>query len=455
MLDLEGDHLAARASQNVFPIRTPVAIALAVRYGVRPRGAPWVHYARLGGTAEDKCVALQEMHKIADVEWLPAPAEGGEPLRHSPRSSFFTWPALTDLFPWQTSGAQLKRTWPIGVAPEVLRARWQRLLALPLHERAVAFGPTRDRRVDSAPPDLLQAGWRLRPLSELPPDAACVEPVRYAYRAFDRQWVLPDARLGDFPRPALWKVSGPRQIFLTTMLTNVLGSGPAAVATALVPDLDHFRGSFGARGVIPLWCNDEASQPNVSIALLGRLSDQYGLEVDAPALMAYCYALLNAPAYTRRFEAELRTPGPRVPFTGDAAIFARGVSLGEALIGQHTYAHVQAGEANESRPIGPRYPTSFHYDPDSAALVVGEGRVGPVCQAAWDYRVSGYPVLAGWLRQRISKRGRSLLDAIQPTSWTPDLSRELLELIWLLEATLITQPSLDELLEEAISGSSL
>src|SRR2546430_708902 len=123
-------------------------------------------------------------------------------------------------------------------SPDVLRRRWQRLLELPPQERLRAFGPTRDRDLSCTPADLLDPNARLPPLRELREGAVCLEPVRYAYRSFDRQWVLPDARLGDFMRPGLWRIAGPRQTFLTSLLTNVLGSGPAAVATAYVPDLD-------------------------------------------------------------------------------------------------------------------------------------------------------------------------------------------------------------------------
>src|SRR6202011_2107898 len=117
---------------------------------------------------------------------------------------------------------------------------------------------------------------RLPALSTLEPGTACIEPLRYAYRSFDRQWVLPDARLGDFMRPALWRIASPHQIFLTSLLTNVLGPGPAAVATALVPDLDHFRGSFGGRAVIPLWRDPGATIPNVADGLLDDLAQLYG-----------------------------------------------------------------------------------------------------------------------------------------------------------------------------------
>ena len=112
--------------------------------------------------------------------------------------------------------------------------------------------------------------------------------------------------------------------FQKRMLTNVMGPGPAAVATSLVPDMDHFRGSFGARAVIPLWCNASGTQPNVADGLLDRLSEGLGLRISAEMLLAYCYAVLGTRGYVADLmngmlildtsKIQARTPGaqPRV-----------------------------------------------------------------------------------------------------------------------------------------------
>ena len=233
------------------------------------------------------------------------------------------------------------------------------------------------------------------------------------------------------------------------MLTNVLGPGPAAVATRYVPDLDHFRGSFGARGVIPLWLDAEATRPNVARAWLDRLAERYGREISAPELMAYCYAVLSAPSYTRRFAEELRTPGPRVPLPLEAASFQRGVTLGQELLAIHTYraghARRGAGPARDWQglAIGLRL-----RDCHGAAVWLGDGRIGPVSDEVWAYSVSGYRVVNGWLRRRLRRRGKSPLDAIGPARWDATLTRELLELLWLVEATLAAGPALDALLDD-------
>ncbi len=448
VIDLEGDHRAARPSSNVFPIRTPVTIALGVRYGASSPTTPaGVHYTRIEGNAAAKLAALDGVRRLEDLEWRTAGADWTAPLVPSVSGAYVRWPALTDLFPWHSSGVQLKRTWPIGLTTDVLGTRWRRLLQS--SDRDAVLGTTRDRTSRSRPPDALD-GTRLAPLDELPQDAPCPKPVRYAYRPFDRRWLLPDARLGDFLRPALWRAHGPRQVYLTTMLTNVLGPGPAAIATAWVPDLDHFRGSFGARGVIPLWRDAAAASPNVSQEWLRRLGEVYGWEVTAPELMGYCYAVLAGRGYTQVFEDALRTPGPRVPLTRNPALFRQGVALGQRLLAVHTYRHVEVGRCRVISTFGEAYPTAFQYEDE--VLTIGEGAVEPVPREVWDYRVSGYRVLPGWIRRRVQPRAGSELDRVQPATWTDVLTRELLELVWLLETTLRMEPDLNALLENVRSG---
>jgi hypothetical protein len=450
LVDLEGDQLAARQTDNVFPIRTPVAIALGVRYAEpRRERAALVHYARLAGDRAAKLAALERVRSVGSLAWRRTTGPTFVPRAGQ---TYATWPKLTDLFPWQVSGAQIKRTWPIGPTPDVLRQRWHELVRLAPADRMRVFGPTRDRGVHSTPADLVCGETRLKPLFSLTADDACLEPVRYAYRSFDRQWVLPDARLGDFMRPALWRVAGPRQVFVTSLLTNVLGAGPAAVATTLVPDLDCFRGSFGARAVIPLWRDAAGSAPNVDGHWLRRLTQRYGFEVTPGALLAYCYALLATRGYVVRFAEELRTPGARIPLTSDPALFRRAASLGERALALHTFRQVPPGQAGCLAEPGGAYPRTFSYDARGELLRLGDGSFGPITRETWDYRVSGLRVLPGWLRRRMPRTGKSPLDAIGPTAWSPVLSGELLELVWMLEATLAIEPVLDRALEEIVSG---
>ena len=75
--------------------------------------------------------------------------------------------------------------------------------------------------------------------------------------------------------------------------------------------------------------------------------------------------------------------------------------------------------------------------------------------AVWEFSVSGYDVLKGWLAFRMKARsGRksSPLDDIRPEAWDVSLSQELRELLWVLEATVQMQPQLNAVLARVVAG---
>ncbi|MBV9168756.1 MAG: DNA methyltransferase, partial [Chloroflexi bacterium] len=455
VLDLGGDGRGARPSDNVFEIRSPVAVTMGVRFGCASPDPARVWFARLDGTRAEKLDALDRVRVVRDIAWREV--DGGPQAAFVGRrvTRYHSWPLLTELFPLQLSGCQMKRTWPVAPTRAAVLQRWQTLLEFEGADRERAFQVTRDRSCASTPPGLFDGAPRQPALATLETGGAPPQVVRYAYRSFDRQWLLADSRLGDFMRPRLWRMAGPRQIFLTSLLTGVLGDGPAAVATALVPDLDHFRGSFGGRAVIPLWLDFEGTQPNVDARACDVLSDRLGIAVSPEDLLAYCYALLSSSAYARRFHEELLEPGPRVPVDVSVTAFARGVELGRELLWFHTFGtRILAGRALHGRAaciVAPSQPTCFRYDEGEQRLHLGNGMFGPVEPGLWSFGVSGLRVLPSWLGYRtLPAKHPSLLDDIRPV-WTEAATHELLELLWVLEGTLALQPELETLLDEVVA----
>jgi predicted helicase len=70
IIDLGGDSRGQRSSENVFDIRTPVAIAVGIRYSQQQTEAPantW--YARLAGTRATKLQALAEVTEFSSLNW--------------------------------------------------------------------------------------------------------------------------------------------------------------------------------------------------------------------------------------------------------------------------------------------------------------------------------------------------------------------------------------------------
>ncbi|MGD1088343.1 MAG: type ISP restriction/modification enzyme [Verrucomicrobiota bacterium] len=258
-------------------------------------------------------------------------------------------------------------------------------------------------------------------------------------------------------------------MYFTSLITGVLGLGPAATISALVPDLHYFCGR-GGKDVIPLWRNAEATQANLARGLLDALNPRLG-EVTAEDLFAYCYALLTIPAFVEMFWEELTVPGPRVPVTCDRDLFRQAVCLGRKLIWLHTYGErfvpprqsrgqVPQGRARARRGVPDTpdcYPEGFSYNEASQTLHVGEGEFSPVSKAVLDFSVSGLQVVHSWLSYRMkggAGRSSSPLDEIRPTCWTAEMSGELLELLWVLEATVAMFPELKQTLEAVIAGET-
>jgi len=468
ILDLGGEGRGTRKSDNVFAIQTPVAIAVAVRRGKPKKDRPAaVHYSRIEGTREAKLAALSAVADFASVKWTRCSDGWQAPFRPSGKGRYFDWPLLTDLMPWQHSGLQFKRTWPICPDPETLGTRWRALLRS--RDLRAAFKETRDRKVNAEYPPLVQTEERKRSLSEASRSSTLPRIERYAYRSFDRQWVLADNRLGDFLRPDLWRVHGQRQAYLTSLFSQPLGNGPALTSSAVMPDLDHFRGSYGAKAAIPLYRNAAATEPNVLAGLLDLLGKAYRRKVTPEEFLAYIYSLLAQPAFTARYAKELETRELRVPITKDTALFAKVRDAGARLLWLHTYGerfvpkgkqhgHIPSGAAKcvKAVPGDPAdYPDSFNYSDATQTLHVGDGQFRPVAREVFDFEVSGLKVVQSWLKYRMKKgagKKSSPLDDIRPERWPSQFTTELLELLWVLEATVEGYPEQARLLE-AVTAS--
>ncbi|MEZ5182204.1 MAG: type ISP restriction/modification enzyme [Acidimicrobiales bacterium] len=90
-----------------------------------------------------------------------------------------------------------------------------------------------------------------------------------------------------------------------THLDEALGAGPAVTATPYVPDLHYFRGSYGAKDVMPLYRDRRGKDPNVTNGLLEVIAEALGAEVEPEHLLAYVYGLAGSSAFTDRFTDEL------------------------------------------------------------------------------------------------------------------------------------------------------
>jgi hypothetical protein len=170
--------------------------------------------------------------------------------------------------------------------------------------------------------------------------------------------------------------------------------------------LHHFRGSYGAREIFPLYRDADATAPNIAPGLLDLLEAAYGQTVTPEDFLAYVYGVLAQPAYTERYAEELETRELRVPITRNAALFADVRDIGAKLLWLHTYgdryvpkdrhrAQIPKGSARCTKPIpgnAANYPESYEFNEATKTLHVGAGAFAPVEPEVYNFEVSGLKV---------------------------------------------------------------
>ncbi|HUX02322.1 MAG: type ISP restriction/modification enzyme [Phycisphaerae bacterium] len=468
VLDLGGEGRGTRKSQNVFAIQTPVAIAVTARYGKADRDTPAkVHFARIEGTRQEKLKALYAIQEFATLTWQDCPDDWHAPFRPAGGGAYFDWPLLIDVLPWQHSGIECKRTWPIAPDEGTLRRRWRALLKA--SDRAVLFRETGDRTVAGTYAVAITPEGSSKRIADLPANAATPPIVQCGFRSFDRQRIIADARLMSRPRPDLWAAHGEGQVYLTTLLNHPLGGGPALTSCCDIPDRHHLRGSYGGKDVIPLYRDAAGKEANILPGLLDVLTKEYWRKVTPEDFLAYVYGLLAQPAFTDRFAEELGTRELRVPLTKDAGLFAKIQDVGARLLWLHTYGQrfvpkgkhlgqVPKGKARCTKPVPggtAAYPEKYEYNDATHTLHVGDGEFAPVAPEVYEFEVSGLKVVQSWLGYRKKEpKGKksSPLDKINPDKWPTEFTTELLELLWVLEATLAEYPAQAKLLSAVVKG---
>ncbi len=474
IIDLGGEGRGTRRSDNVFAIQTPVAIAVALRSQRPDYDEPArIHYARIEGERHAKLARLDDIADFVEVNWQDCPDGWHAPFRPAGTGDYFAWPLVKDLFPWQQPGVKTHRPWLIAESEETLVKRWKALLYA--SDRAEAFHENGERRVNSV---RLSTGALPGNVADLPENAPIPPVHRYAFRSFDRQHIIADIGLMIRPRPPLWQAHGDpaqtKQMYMTTLMNHPLGAGPGATACSHIPDMHHYRGSYGGKDVVPLYRAADASEANILPGLLDLLAEAYHRIVTPEDFLAYVYGVLAHPAFTARFHKELEKRELRVPMTKDALLFEQARHIGARLLWLHTYGErfVPDGQRRGVVPPGMArcigaisgdadgYPESYEYNDATRSLRVGDGGFAPVTPEVFEFEVSGLKVVQSWLKYRMKNgagRKSSPLDDIRPERWTSQLTTELLELLWVLEATVSGYPEqaalLDDLLASACFGA--
>ncbi|MDD4919030.1 MAG: N-6 DNA methylase [candidate division Zixibacteria bacterium] len=471
-------------------VQQPICIVLASRSPRSRDDAPaHVRFQALPrGHRLAKFKALQAI-RLKNSEWTDCPTDWRAPFLPASTGAWSTYPKLEDLFVYNGSGVMPGRTWIIAPDAESLEHRWDKLVHAGDDEKEVLFHPHEskgklgDRHSRRVVKDGLP-GYRANPKPVADERGAVLPPVRYGFRSFDRQWIIPDNRVINRPNPELWAVRSDRQVYLTALSRTSPLNGPALTVTGHLPDLDHYKGSFGGR-IFPLWADGEGIASNIRSALLSFLSQRLGRAVTAEDMVPYIVAVAAHPAFTSRFQEDMSTPGLRIPITADRDTFNQAAELGRKIIWLHTFGERMADPEN-GRPASPPrlprermphvpkegaipqtaadMPDSINYDVNRNRLLVGKGYVENVDPRVWNYEVSGKQVLVQWFSYRKANRDRPIIGDrrppsplcdIQPDCWLAEYTTELINVLNVLGLLVEAEPAQAGLLEKICAGPTI
>ncbi|MBM4030392.1 MAG: DNA methyltransferase [Planctomycetes bacterium] len=427
VLDLHGNALKRETcpdgspDKNVFDIRQGVAIALFVKRGGRKKEPASVRHAELWGTRARKFHWLSE-HDRSCTTWrelLPrSPSYLFVPRDDRRQAAFRSFPSLPGLLPINSVGIVTARDhltihWTPADA-------WRTVTVFSRMDPEIArkgyrLGrDARDWKVALAQKDLLDSGPHRQNV------------VTILYRPFDTRHTYYTGRSRGFlcmPRPEVMREMLQDNLAIVAP-KRVEHVGPWQHALVSSCATDHVAVSLKTIDyVFPLFCypNGErdlfeamevsARSPNLHPKLLDILKAAHCRQPTPEQVFHYVYAVLYAPQYRDKYAEFLRSDFPRVPFTRDAALFAKVARLGERLTGLHLLRSEEVDEGSVrfeglgDGKVAKGTKAGVRYDPGEKRVYINQTQYfAPVPQEVWEYRVGGYQVCEKWLKDRQERR---------------------------------------------------
>ena len=446
ILDLRGDHRGALPAgrpkdENVFAIQTGVCVITAWARGDKPPGRPArVRYADIwdagGFRRSEKLEVLRGAAAGSNsLVWRELPQDGMQNLKPLGFSEL-DWPGVDEVFRLKSNGIVTYRDdFAYATRQDVLAQRVQDFLTLDPVQASVAF---KDTRSNSAARAIL-----------VPFDDAAL--TRISYRPMDRRWLYNRREYVDFPKRALQEAWGSTNHALF-VLEDGTGAGPAAWCHGIKPDQHSFRGSTGG-WVFPLINHTEGGSGHyLSPSLIAGLGLAYGIPPSAQQVFDAILALLSAPSYSRDFARDLEDAFPHIPFPANPDVFAAAAALGADIRALQGFTRPPGKAFRQARLLGRATGVTLQVPPPSRAFLqdgAGGGliplqedqslRLAHVPLAAWEFQVSGYPVLYRWLKAREG----DALDAA--------FTQDVLDLVWRLTEMVEVMGRADAVLASARS----
>ena len=303
----------------------------------------------------------------------------------------------------------------ISWTPEEAAAKVERLLATSSEAEARALWRLCSQnqwQYDRARRELADDSWRQR-----------ITPV--LYRPFDVRTTVFDRNVAVHRRERVMRhiLAGPNLALSTTRATEI-ASGWEHVFVSRTLISHHAVSLKEGNYLFPLYLYPpqgseelgKAREVNLASDFTATLTAALGLAFrpdgggDPQASFGpedafhYLYAVLHSPEYRRRYAPFLKSDFPRVPITGDRALFAELARLGRKLARLHLM-ETEAGPQPAFPVAGSNRVGKVRYAPPTAAAAgrvwIGEKQYFEgVAPETWAFSIGGYRPAEKWLKDR-------------------------------------------------------
>jgi len=184
-----------------------------------------------------------------------------------------------------------------------------------------------------------------------------------------------------------------------------------------------FSGDFKGQKSIPytaLWpTSEDGRTPNLNPKFIEELSGKVGLifipdgkgdmetTFGPEDVFSYAYAVFHSPTYRKRYSEFLKIDFPRLPLTGNQALFAALVGKGAELASLHLMESPRLENFITTFPVsGSQVVAGVRYEDTLGRVYINSGQYFEgVPPEVWAFTIGGYQVCHKWLKDR---KGRTL-----------------------------------------------
>lgn len=421
ILDLHGNSTKKEKApdgskdENVFDIRTGVAILIMVKDGSASKG---VYHGDLYGLRATKYDILDN-NDLDSFEYTQIEPKQPFYLFKSltdENSQYLSWEKVTDILPLNSAGIKTARdNLTIQFSRQQMLNTINQFAKLDIESARIAYDLSKDSSdwsIDLAQKDLLDSGL----------NSENIRPI--LYRPFDIRHTYYTGKIKGFhsrPRNEVMQHFDKDNLGLILgRQGQVVGSGPlwnlAFVSSKLIDNNIYYRGG----GVLlPLYLHPDPhsedflaakeTKANLKPELLTAFTK---LGISAETIFHYIYGILYSNTYRQRYDEYLKIDFPRIPITKDSQLFQQVAELGKAIADLHL---MQSSELDtpiakyQGNSDNDRVEKVIYQESQRRLYINPDKYFEGVSPEAWNYHIGGYQVLHKYLKDR---KGRIMEDPI-------------------------------------------